>query len=89
MISASNCIGGYLTKDIRDSQLNDPCIDELLLAHESNQKPLQDHAKGKDLEYRRSLQQWEQSTVKDDILWRYFAQPNHYSGHLQLVVPHN
>ena len=89
VISASNYIGGYSTKDLRDSQLNDPCIGELLLAHESNQKPSQDHAKGKDLEYRRLLQQWEQLTIKDDILWRYFAHPNHDGGHLQLVVPRN
>ena len=89
VISTSNCISGYSAVDIRDYQLNDPSIGELLLAYERNQKPSRDHAKGKDLEYRRLLQQWQQLTVKNDILWRYFAHPSNNNGHLQLVVPHS
>ena len=85
-ISTSNCTGGHSTQNIRNFQLNDPCIGELLLAHERNQKPAQDQTKGKDLEYRRLLQQWEQLTVRNDIQ---FVHPSHDEGWLQLVVPHN
>ena len=88
VISTQNCTGGYSTNDIRNFQQNDPFMGELLLAYECNQKPPQDHAKGKDLEYSRLLQQWKQLTIKDGILCRYFVHPNHDNAYLQLVVPH-
>ena len=54
-ISTSNCTGGYSAQNIRDFWLNDPCIGELLLARDRNQKPTRDQTRGKDLEYRRLL----------------------------------
>jgi len=64
-ISTSNCAGGYSGQNIRDFQLNDPCIGELLLACKRNLKSAQEQAKGKDIQYCRLLQQWEQLTVRN------------------------
>jgi len=74
-IAAISTSGGYSGKNIRDFQLNDPCIGELLLACERNQKPAQEQAKGNDVQYHRLLQQWEQLTVRNGILWRQFIHP--------------
>jgi len=88
-ISTSNFVGGYSGQNIRDFQLNDPCIGEMLLVCKRNRKPTQEQAKGKDVQNRRLLQQWEQLTVRNGILWRQFVYPSRDEGWLQLVVPHN
>ena len=70
---------------MRDLQLKDDCIGQLLLAKEANQQPLQDQAKGQNIEYRRLLQQWDQLSVHNGVLWRYCVQPREDKGWLQLV----
>ena len=66
---------GYSQAELRQAQLEDPNIEEILQAKQGNCKPTADHAKGQSLEYRRLLQQWEQLTVLDGVLWRVYAQP--------------
>ena len=79
---------GYSSRELRNLQLNDECLGQLLLARERNQQPSQDYAKGQCIEYRRLLQQWDQLSVQDGVLWRYCIQPDDGRGWLQLVVPH-
>ena len=78
---------GYSHAELRQAQLEDPSIGEILQAKQGNCKPATEHAKGQNLEYRRLFQQWEQLTVSDGILWREYAQPREDRGWTQLVVP--
>ena len=78
---------GYSQAELRQAQLEDPNIEEILQAKQGNCKPTADHAKGQSLEYRRLFQQWEQLTVLDGVLWRVYAQPREDRGWTQLVVP--
>ena len=78
---------GYSHVELRQAQLEDPIIGEILQAKQGNCKPATEHAKGQNLEYRRLFQQWEQLTVSDGILWREYAQPREDRGWTQLVVP--
>ena len=75
-ISTTGVTGGYSNQEMRDLQLNDASIGQLLLAKETDQKPSQDQAKSQGLEYRRLLQQWNQLVVKDGILWRCCVHPH-------------
>ena len=72
---------------MRDLQLNDESIGQLLIAKETDQQPSQDKAKSQGLEYRRLLQQWDQLIVKDGILWRCYVYPKEGNQWLQLVIP--
>ena len=87
-ISATGMTAGYSSQELRNLQLNDECLGQLLLARERNQQPSQDYAKGQCIEYRRLLQQWDLLSVQDGVLWRYCIQPDDGRGWLQLVVPH-
>ena len=78
---------GYSHAELRQAQLEDPSIGEILQAKQGNCKPATEHPKGQNLEYRRLFQQWEQLTVSDGILWREYAQPIEDRGWTQLVVP--
>ena len=86
-IPATGLTGGYSDLEMRDLQLKDDCIGQLLLAKETDQQPLQDQAKGQSIEYRRLLQQWDQLSVRNGVLGRYCVQPSEDKGWLQLVVP--
>ena len=46
-----------------------------------------EHAKSRNLEYRRLLQQWEQLSVMDEVLLQLYTQPRENQGWTQLVVP--
>ena len=60
---------GYSQEEIRQAQLEDSIIGEILQAKQEDSKPASEHAKGQRMEYRRLFQQWEQLTVSDGILW--------------------
>ena len=62
-ISATGLTGGYSAHDMRDLQLKDDSIGQLLLAKETGQQVLQDQARGQSIEYRRLLQEWNQPSV--------------------------
>ena len=87
-ILATGLTGGYSDHEMRDLQLKDDCIGQLLLVKETGQQPLQDQAKGKSIEYRRFLQQWDQLSVHNGVIWWYCVQLSEDKGWLQLVVPH-
>ena len=72
---------------MRELQLQDQNIGELLRAKEANQRPSDSFSKTQGLEYRSLYQQWGQLVVEDGVLWRHYAQPNHYQDWLQLLVP--
>ena len=59
---------GYSHAELRQAQLEDPNVGEILQAKQDNCKPAADYAKGQSLEYRRLLQQWEQLIVSDGVL---------------------
>ena len=67
-ISATGLTGGYSDHEMRDLQLKDDCIGQLLLAKETDQQHLQDQAKGQSIEYHRLLQQWDQLSVHNGVL---------------------
>ena len=86
-ITSSDICGGYTQAEIRDLQLDDCCVGELLKAMESHQKPSPDHAKSKSVKYRRLYQQWDQLMIRNGVLWRQYEHPNEQQSWLQLVAP--
>ena len=72
---------------VHQAQLQDSIIGEILQAKQGNCKPTIEYAKAHSLEYRRLLQQWEQLTMSDGVLWRVYTQPRENQGWTQLVVP--
>ena len=89
-ISATGLTGGYSAHEMRDLQVKDNCIGQILLAKEADQQPSQDQAKRQSIEYRRLLQQWDQLYLKvcNGVLWWYCIQPSEDNSWLQLVVPY-
>ena len=59
-ILAIGLTGGYSAQEMRDLQVKDNCIGQILLAKEADQQPSQDQAKRQSIEYHRFLQQWDQ-----------------------------
>ena len=70
---------GYSQEEIRQAQLEDSIIGEILQVKQEDSKPASEHAKGQRVEYHRLFQQWEQLTVSDGILWRIYAQPRGFT----------
>ena len=75
-IASSTISEGYSLAEMRQLQLDDKYLGDLLKGKESNQKLSQDYSKGKTPEYWRLYQQWDQLIVRSGVLWRYYAQPN-------------
>ena len=88
-ISSSNITGGYSSEDMRGFQLTDNCVGLILKAKETDQKPISDLAKGHSVEYRCLLQQWDQLTVHNGVLYSVYVQPTSNSRSFQLIVPNN
>ena len=77
----------YSTDAIRKSQLEDNAIGFVLCAFESNKKPESTALKGQSSEVRRLVKLWDQLTLSNGLLHRYFMKEENDNGHLQLVVP--
>ena len=77
----------YSADTIRKSQLQDNAIGFVLRAFESNKKPESTTLQGQSSEVRRLVQLWDQLTLRDGLLYRYFMKEESDNGHLQLVVP--
>ena len=88
-ITTNNLMGGYSSSDMRSFQLSDSCVSLILRAKERGQKPSPDLAKSQSIEYRRLLQQWDQLTIHNGVLYRGYVQPMNNSEYLQLIVPNN
>jgi len=88
-INSSEICGGHTQAELRDLQLNDSCIGELLKAMEVHQKPLRDHVRSQSIVYRRLYQQWDQLVIQNGVLWCQYEHPNEQQSWLQLVVPVN
>ena len=77
----------YSAETICKSQLQDDAIGFVLHAFESNKKPESTMLQGQSSEVRRLVQLWDQLTLHDGLLYRYFMKEESDNGHLQLVVP--
>ena len=86
-ITSANITGGFSLEEMRQLQLDDNTIGQLLRAKETNQKPTDAYTKAQGVEYRHLSQQWDQLAIRDGLLWRYFMHPNQDQSWLQLVVP--
>ena len=72
---------------MRGAQLSDDILGSILRLKEANQQPGEAALAGMGHETRQLLQQWEQLTVQDGILYRKVEDQNGRNSHLQLVVP--
>ena len=86
-ISSPTVSAGYSSDELQQMQLDDRCLEGLLQAKESSQKPSQDYSRSQSPEYRRLYQQWDKLVVCEGVLWRYYAQSNEKMSWLQLIVP--
>ena len=75
------------SNEMRGAQLSDDILGSILRLKEENQQPGEAALAGMGHETRQLLQQWEQLTVQDGILYRKVEDQNGRNSHLQLVVP--
>ena len=68
-VVADTILIGYSQEEIRQAQLENSIIGEILQAKQKDNKPASEHAKGQNVEQCRLFQQWEQLTVSNGILW--------------------
>ena len=72
---------------MRQLQLGDNIVGQLLRVKETNQQSTDADVKAQGIEYRCLSQQWNQLAIQDGVLWRHFMYPNKDQSWLQLVVP--
>ena len=78
---------GYSPDQLRDMQLLDSYIGQVLRWKENREQPAAEYMKVQPIPLHHLVQQWEQLIVNNGVLYRYYAQPREDQGHLQLVVP--
>ena len=87
MLTSSDITCGYSPQQLRNMQLTDECIGQLLRAKETNMQPSTNFAKSQPIAFRRLLQQWEQLVIVSGVLYRQFIHPSSDLNYLQLIVP--
>ena len=87
LLASSNLLCGYSPDQLRDMQLLDSYIGQVLRCKEQEEQPSANFLKTQPVPYRRLIQQWEQLVVNNGILYRQYAQPRADQDYLQLVVP--
>ena len=87
LLTSSDLSYGYLLDQLRDMQLLDSYIGQVLKWKENGAKPAADYMKTQPIPLHRLVQQWEQLIFNNGVLYRYYAQPREDKGYLQLVVP--
>ena len=85
LLTSSNLLCGYLPDQLRDKQLLDSCIGQVLRWKENGKQPATDSVKTQPVPLRRLIQQWEQLVVNNGVLYRYYAQPREDQGYLYTV----
>ena len=86
-ITSASITGGFSLEGMRQLQLDDDTVGQLLRTKETNQKPTSAYEKSQSIEYRRLSQQWDQLSIQDGVLWQHFMHPNQDRSWLQLVMP--
>jgi len=76
MLTSGNMSCGYSPQKLREMQLADDCIALILNTKEQEQKPSTDFAKSQPNSFCRLLQQWEQLTIFDGVIYRLFTHPS-------------
>jgi len=87
MLTSGNMSCGYSLQQLRDMQLADDCIAQILNAKEQEEKPSTDFVKSQSTSFRHLLQQWEQLTICDGVPYHLFTHPSVDHTRLQLIVP--
>ena len=87
IVSAVNLAGGHTAEEVRQAQLSDECVGEILQAKEIEKRPTSEFSRGQSPNYRRLHQQWDQLIVREGVLWRHYHTPSETQSWLQLVVP--
>ena len=72
MLTSSDITCGYSPQQLRDMQLTDEYIGQLLQAKESNVQPSTNFAKSRPIAFCRLLQQWELLVTVSGVLYRQF-----------------
>ena len=80
-------IAGLSQQELREAQLADPNLTEILKAKEAGTDAPPRTPQGQAMELQRLTQLWNQLRVKDGLLWREFEDEQGPSSTLQLVVP--
>jgi len=87
MLTSGDITCGYSMQQLREMQLNDGCIGQLIKAKEENVQPCPYFAKSQPISFCRLLQQWEQLVIVNGVLYRQFVHVSDDLSYLQLVVP--
>ena len=87
MLTSGDITCGYSNQQLRDLQLHDECIGQLIKAKEVNVQPSSNFAKSQPIVFRRLLQQWEQLVLVNGVLYRQIVHVSNDLNYLQLVVP--
>ena len=80
---------GYIAKELRQAQLDDPVVGPVLQAKENASKPTAEEVKSQSHYYRRLVQLWDQLIVERGVLQQCYETDNGSGAHLQFVVPHS
>ena len=83
MLTSGDITCGYSMQQLREMQLRDGCIGQLIKAKEENVQPSPNFAKSQPISFRRLLQQWEQLVIVNGVLYRQFV---HASDDLSYVL---
>ena len=86
IITLASTAGGFSVDEIRQLQLDDKIVGQLLRAKEAGQKPTGAYARAQGIEYHRLSQQWDQLTIQNGVLWHHFIHPTQDQSLLQLVT---
>ena len=87
LLTSNGLTCGYSSDQLRNMQLCDSYIGQVLRWKEQGEQPPTDFVKTHPVPLRRFMQQWDQLVVNKGILYRQYAQPNSVHDYLQLVVP--
>ena len=85
--TSAGITGGFSMEELRQLQLDDNTVGQLLRAKETYQKQTNAYEKSQGIEYRCLSQQWDQLSIQDGVLWQNFMHFNQDQSWLQLVEP--
>ena len=87
LLASNGLTFGYSSDQLRDMQMHDNYIGQVLRWKEQGEQPPPDFVKTQPVPLRHLIQQWEQLVVNNGILYRQYVQPRAVQDYLQLVVP--
>ena len=72
LLTAGTLVCGYLPDQLREMQLDDSYVGQVLRWKELGEQPSADFVKTQPVPLRRLIQQWEQMIVNNGILYRHY-----------------